>query len=48
MRRTVETYHQAFVAYHRRASLPQYRPLFEDSIRTFEIWLRSNGAQAHK
>ncbi|MGE5626158.1 MAG: hypothetical protein ACM3ZT_11490 [Bacillota bacterium] len=46
--RTMELYRQAVADRRSHASLPQYQPLFEDSIRAFEAWLRSNGVQAHQ
>jgi hypothetical protein len=39
--RTLGIYRQAVLDHRSYALLPQYRPLFEDSIRTFESWLRN-------
>ena len=40
--RTLGIYRQALSDHRNYALLPQYRPLFEDSIRTFESWLRNS------
>jgi hypothetical protein len=40
--RTLGIYRQALSDRRSYALLPQYRPLFEDSIRTFESWLRNS------
>lgn len=37
--RTLDIYRRALNDHTGYAQLPQYRPLFEDSIRTFESWL---------
>ena len=39
--RTLGIYQQALLNPRGYALLPQYRPLFEDSIGTFEFWLRA-------
>lgn len=39
--RTLDLYRRALTDPVSYARLPQYRPLFEDSIRTFESWLFS-------
>lgn len=43
---TLDIYRRAITDRHSHASLPQYRPLFEDSIRTFEAWLQSSSVPA--
>lgn len=40
--RTLGIYSQALSDSRSYALLPQYRPLFEDSIRTFQSWLKAN------
>jgi hypothetical protein len=42
VRKTLDIYRHALADRRSHASLPQYRPLFEDSIRTFEAWLQAN------
>ncbi|HVA39193.1 MAG TPA: hypothetical protein VNF49_00895 [Candidatus Binataceae bacterium] len=39
--RTLDIYRRALTDHASYARLPQYRPLFEDSIRTFESWILS-------
>jgi hypothetical protein len=40
--RTLGIYRQALSDHRNYALLPQYRPLFGDSIRTFDSWLRNS------
>lgn len=42
VKRTLGMYRQALLDPRSYALLPQYRPLFEDSIATFESWLKAH------
>jgi hypothetical protein len=46
--RTLGIYRQALLDPRSYALLPQYRPLFEDSIRTFEFWLEARDQPGNK
>lgn len=42
VKRTLDIYRQALKSSASHASLPEYRPLFEQSIREFEHWLATD------
>jgi hypothetical protein len=46
--RTLGIYRQELLNPRSYTLLPQYRPLFEDSIRTFESWLRADDQPDNK
>ena len=48
VKRTLGIYRQALLDPRSYALLPQYRPLFEDSIRTFESWLKAHDQPDNK
>ena len=46
--RTLGTYRRALLDPRSYALLPQYRPLFEDSIEVFESWLKAHDQPDNK